>query len=170
MPALRRCGIAALALLSTTSAWASDAEVTIVDGWVKGSIVVQADKARVLELLADPQAIARLDGRGSKITVRADGTCAQVESEVPSVMGLVKYTERRCPSDSGFHSWLVASEQFGAYEAIWRVEPVAGGIQVAYDLHTRPSIEVPDGLVDRVTRRAVRKLLGAIKDEVETAR
>jgi len=138
-------------------------------GWVRGSVEIEADKARVLEFLRDPHNISRVEGRGTKIEVRASSGCDNISAEIPTIVGAMRYVSRRCPIDGGFQDWLVSSEDFAAYEAIWNVEATANGVELRYQVRTEPTLPVPSELVVRQSKRAVRKLLRALREHLEEA-
>jgi hypothetical protein len=155
-------------VLSVPSLAHAKPRLTIEDGWVHGAIDIEAPEAAVLAIVSDARYVARLDGRGATISVRNQGKCELLEISSPTPVGLISYTAEQCPVDQGFHSWLVKSDDFRSYEALWKVVPSAeGGVELTYSLHNRPTMSVPDSLVDRVSRRAVRTLLEKVKEEAE---
>jgi hypothetical protein len=136
--------------------------------WVRGTIEIEGTQAAVLEVVEDPHAIARLDGRGTKIAVKplTDG-CSEVRADAPSMIGTVSYVAKQCRTDAGVHAILLQSDDFAVYEARWAVDPADSGVKLRYAIRSAPVIPVPDGVMSRILRRTVRKLLSAIKDEVE---
>jgi len=157
-----------LVLLLPTAAFADGPNVEVGDGWVRGSIEIDAPKDKLLEFLRDPHNIARVEGRGSEIEVRPEAGCDQVHASIPTVIGTLRYIARRCPEDGGFHSWLVSSDDFERYEAIWRVEETEdGGSLLRYKVASKTNLPVPEALHRRQTKRAVKSLLRAVRDQFE---
>ena len=138
--------------------------VSVREQWVSGTVELSTPYVEVMRLLEDPRNVGRWDGRGATITPRLAGECGEVDVDTPSPIGRLRYTERRCRTADGWHSILLRSEDFDAYESRWVIQPREGGCSVLYELHTRPSVPVPGALLDRLTVRAVRRLLQSMSD------
>lgn len=160
--------LALLTVLLPALSFAAEPEVEVGDGWVRGSIEIDAPKATLLDFLRDPHNIARVEGRGAEMEVRPASDCSSIHASIPTIVGTLHYIARRCPEDGGFHSWLVSSDDFTAYEAIWRVETTDEGRSLLrYQVLSKMTLPVPRALHARQTKRAVRSLLRAVRDRFE---
>ncbi len=150
----------------------SGPDVTASDGWVQGTIEIKADPAVIRRLVRDPFEIARVEGRGVEVTVlqTTEGGCSDLYLEVPSVLLRLRYQERSCRTKLGRHSILLESSDLKEYESQWWVEAFPGGTRATlrYRVHTIPSFPVPRALVERITKRSVRRMLDRIRAELES--
>jgi hypothetical protein len=141
----------------------SEPDVTSADGWVQGTIDIKAEPALILRLVRDPFEIARVEGRGVEVSVlvtNEDG-CSDLYLEVPSVVLRLRYQERSCLTEFGRHSILVESSDLKVYESEWWVEAFPGrtSATLRYRVRTIPSFPVPRALIERITKRSVRRML-----------
>ena len=149
----------------------SEPVVTAADGWVDGTISIKADPAVILRLVRDPFEIARVGGRGVEVTVLqvTEDDCSDLYLEVPNVLLRLRYQERSCLTKLGRRSTLLESADLKAYESEWWVEafPDGTGADLRYRVLTIPSFPVPRALVERMTKRSVRRMLDTIRTELE---
>jgi len=146
--------------------------VTAADGWVQGTIDIKADPAVILRLVRDPFEIARVEGRGVEVSVlvtNEDG-CSDLYLEVPSVVLRLRYQARSCMTQLGRRSVLLQSSDLKAYEAEWWVEafPRRTGATLRYRVRTVPSFPVPKTLIERITKRSIRRMLTSFQTELES--
>ena len=149
----------------------SEPDVTSSDGWVLGTIDIKADPALILRLVRNPFEVARVEGRGVEVSVlltNEDG-CSDLYLEVPSVVLRLRYQERSCITQLGRHSILLESSDLKVYESEWWVESIPGrtGATLRYRVRTVPSFPVPRRLVERITKRSVRRMLDSLRTELE---
>ena len=72
-----------------------------------------------------------------------------------------------CPISDGFKSTLLQSTDLVDFESIWRVHASGTRTIVEYEIVTIPDLPIPQFLVDRQTRSAVRSLLLKIQAHFE---
>ena len=146
-------------------------EISQVDGWVHGTIEIQADPATILALVRNPFEVARVGGRGVIVTElsQQEGGCSELQLIVPNALVRLRYRERSCLTPQGRHSTLLGSRDLAAYESSWLVEPLAGGTsaRIRYKVISVPSFPAPRALVARMTARSVRRMLEGIRLELE---
>lgn len=141
--------------------------IDVTDTWVHGEVVVRADRARVLSRISDPRNVIAWEGGGTTLTMQPDGSCQRLSLDVPSAVGRIRYVERRCATSDGFASSLVESEDFEVFEAQWTLTAEGERTRVRYSLHSRPSFPVPQALARRLTGRSIRRMLAAMREDVE---
>lgn len=166
---LRAAGGLAVALLLASAAWAadpSDPEISIDGEWVWGTVLISAPRGEVVDALKTPHNVVRWEGSGTQVTTTPDGSCLRVALDVPSAIGRIRYTERRCPTAEGYRSTLLESEDFDYFEATWVLETSEGGCRARYGLRSKPSFPVPRALAQRLTGRSIRKMLAGMRDEL----
>jgi len=138
-----------------------------VDGHVIASTVVSSSMEAARALLSSPARIAAVDGRGAEVVSRPQDGCILSDVVAPSVMGDIIYSSMSCPAEGGFAGSLVSSEKLRQMEARWTLRLDGDLLHVQYDLFVVPRISVPQRLVASLSKRAVRRLVEAIGDELE---
>lgn len=148
-------------------AYGAEVQVHTADGHVIASTSVAAPIELAQVLLASPERIAEVDGRGAEVTSRPEGACVVAEVVASSGFSEIEYSSRSCPVEGGFEGTLIASEQLRDLKARWTLVEADGQLQIEYDLYVVPRIKVPQKLVATLSRRAVRRLVEAIGEELE---
>ena len=154
--------------LSSAVAVADEVEVKANKGHVVAWVVVDTSDAAARSLLGTPKKLAVLEGRGADVTSRQEGGCIVSDVVAPSGVGKVTYTAKSCPVSDGFVGSLVRSKQIRQMDARWTLSSTRGGIRIEYDLFVVPKIRVPQGLVAVLAKRGVRRLVEAVRDELNT--
>lgn len=148
-------------LMFGVAAAASEPVVTQLDGHrVLGVIHVKAPLDVVRPVLSDPRRIARIDNSGTTVTLRGkDGKCLLTHSAVEHPIASIEYITKVCPIADGFKSTLHASDDLSDFESIWRMRARGAQTIIEYEIVTIPDLPIPQFVVDRQTRSAVRTLL-----------
>ena len=163
-----RPAIALLAVLLAAPAWADDVEVRTDDGHVIATVTVDASMAEVRALLGNPVKLAESEGRGAEVSPSEVDGCIQSDIVSHTGVGDVTYTVRSCPKADGFEGSLVSSEKIRDLQARWTLTEAGGRVTMTYDLYFVPRVRVPQRLVATLAQRGVRRLLEAVRDEVES--
>lgn len=146
------------------TAWVGD------DGVVSGMVTVAAPRAAVLAVVADPERIAAVDGDDAVVErVIPDGACLLVDYRSQAMIGEVRYRVRQCPTATGVLSTLVRSEVLTAYWARWTLTPEGAGTRVRYDIAMTTHMRLAHGIVQQVTRRAVRRMMEGLRDALSSS-
>lgn len=156
----------AFALLPSGPASADDVEVRTEDGHVIAMTTVDVPLAAARALLGDPERLARIEGRGAEVSSRPQDGCIVSDIVAPSGVGDIVYTAMSCPVADGFEGSLVEGEKIREMRARWTLREEGGRVLIAYDLYAVPRIKVPVRLVALLSKRGVRRLLEAIRDEL----
>lgn len=154
-------------LLLAGPARADDVEVHTDDGHVIGVVTIDAPLAAARALLGNPSRIARVEGRGAEVTSRPKDGCIESDVIAPSALGEIRYTSVSCPVEAGFEGTLVTSRQIREMQARWTFVEEGGRLRIEYDLFVVPRIKVPQKLVAVLSKRAIRRLVEAVRDELE---
>jgi len=139
-------------LFATAHAAAPDVQAT-PRGSVRGQLVVPARLEDVRAALADSQGRLAAVDNGAKVTSTPDGPCELEHTFMAHPIKAVTYTVRTCPTEQGFHSVLVDSNDLDRFEAIWEIREAEGGTQISYDLDVKPSFPLP-GFVVRASMKS----------------
>ncbi len=156
-----------LALLAAAPAQADDAEVHTHEGHVIAAVVVDAPIAAARALLANPARLAEVEGRGAEVTSRSRDGCIESDIVASTGLGKVEYSARSCPVADGFEGSLIEGEQIREMNARWTLREQDGRLVIQYDLFVVPRIKLPQRLVATLARRGVRRLVEAVRDELE---
>lgn len=131
------------------------------DGAWSAEVVWAVPADAVRAQLADPIAMARFSPDITSVTPLPPGRCARYRVATGNLVPLT-YDMERCPTSSGWHETLVASEGLSAYEVDWSVKAEGEGARVRYEIHVQPSFPAPSFLVDRETKNSVISLFGRL--------
>ncbi len=131
------------------------------------SIVIHAEPAQVMAVIADFEAYPEWTGAIKSVDITVPGTPGRAK-QVKYVMdaGLLKDTYElvyRWATDGLSVSWsLVSGSLQKSQEGTYRLAPVAGGTEVTYSLTVEPSIP----LIGPLRRKAERSILGTALTEL----
>jgi hypothetical protein len=156
-----------LALLTAAPAHADDVEVHTEEGHVIAATIVDAPMDAARALLASPARLARLEGRGAEVTSRPKDGCIESDIVASTGVGKVEYSARSCPVADGFEGTLISGEQIREMRARWTLREQDGRLVIQYDFFVVPRIRVPQRLVAVLAKRGVRRLVEAVRDELE---
>jgi hypothetical protein len=145
----------------------SEVTVQIREGHVIATTFIATSLPSVRALLGNPSRVAEIEGRGSEVTSRQKGLCIESNVTAPSGVGKIRYTSLSCPTSDGFRGSLVSSKQIRQMEARWTLRQAGEWVEVSYDLYVVPRIKVPQRLVALLSKRGVRRLLEAVRNELE---
>jgi sterol desaturase/sphingolipid hydroxylase (fatty acid hydroxylase superfamily) len=156
---------ALLATASSASALAGPAVGADADGFVRGTLLVDADVAEVRRVLADGAWLARAapDVARASATALADG-CERIDLRLHAASGGFHVATRRCRSEGGWASTLLESNAFTAWESSWTVVDTDAGAELRYAVRTRVRLPVPESLLRRRSVESVRRSLEAVAE------
>lgn len=157
-------------LLLGVAVAASEPVITQRDGHrIHGVIHVDAPLSAVRPVLSDPRRIARIDNSGTTVTLRGqEGDCLITHSAVAHPIASIEYVTKVCPIADGFKSTLHASTDLTDFESIWRMRADGARTIVEYEIMTIPDLPIPQFVVDRQSKSAVRALLLKLQAHFES--
>ena len=139
---------------------------TEADGTLVGRIFVPADESVVRSFLANPIDAIRLSPEVTEAQSTAEGGCAVVTVEAQGPWDALHYRARLCPTESGWRSTLLESEDFQRLDVEWQLEPTSGGTAVEYRVRSEIDLGIPQFLVRGGTERSIRGTLLALVHRV----
>jgi hypothetical protein len=152
-------------LLLALGALAGPPVITSDGGVLTGTVELQVAAATLRGHMVDPTWMPRTtDSTATVSTTGSDGACLLVHVENPSPLMTLTWDTRRCPTETGYHGALVASNSFESYEESWTIEPTAEGSRATYRLHVVSRIwGVPRGIVRKASRGAIERALTGLQ-------
>lgn len=154
-----------IALLLSSIALAGPPVMATDGDALTGVVQLDVEPTVVRQALQDPTFLPTISKDGTQVTVLGtDGACQIVQSVSPSAFLTVRYKTRRCPTATGFHSTLIESNAFSAYDTSWAIEPNAAGTQVTYRIELVSTLWVPRGVVRRGVRNGIESFLTNMHD------
>jgi len=147
-----------LALIS----WAFAAPTVHVsdDGAVTGVVELSTSAADLRSRLADPTWLPTISKDGTTVTVAGRaGSCLLVDSASPNPVITVRYRTRQCPTDLGYESTLIQSDQFSEYAASWTITPTPQGSRATYVIRVKSTLWLPEAVVRRGVRTGIEQML-----------
>lgn len=135
--------------------------IVIQDGGaVVGTVELPTAPESVRAALSDPTFLPTATGSTTEVRLaRMDGACQIIDSVSPSTFLTARYQTRRCPTPSGYHSTVLSSNCFKAYETSWTLVPSHHGTTATYRIHATTSLWVPNSVVRGQTKKAMQDLL-----------
>jgi len=80
----------------------------------------------------------------------------------------LRYTSERCPTPDGFHSKMIASEDFDAHDIWWSMASVNGGTEVTIRVDVRPKVMVPHFVIRHLVGGALGETLTKMNQLLDT--
>ena len=141
---------------------------------VKDRIVIEADPAAVMAVIADYESYPEWQGEVQRAEVLerdASGRGERVRFAVDAKVFTASYVLRYTYGE-GLVGWtLEESEQLRKIDGAYRLEEVGEGrTQVSFDLEIVPAVPMPGMLRRRAAKRIVESALQGLKERVESAR
>ena len=99
--------------------------------------------------------------------VEPDGACDRVDRAVRSPTGTLRMRVRRCATARGLSETLIGSEDFDVYASEWLVVPDGDGALVQLALDLRPSLWLPERLLEAGVRRSAEATLDNLARRLE---
>lgn len=140
-------------------ALAASPGLALADTPVSEDTVLAVDQQQVRDVLADYDQLAAMNADVLDYRVEADPPCQRVHITTRGVVEPIRYTLRRCPTDSGWKETLIEGDPLvEAIEVEWQVQPEGEQTRVRLSILARIA-KVPQFLVDQQTRRNVARTL-----------
>jgi hypothetical protein len=132
------------------------------DGSWSTTTVWPVSLERIRAQIADPIAAARFAPDIDTVTSLPAGRCPRYRVTTKSLVP-VTYDMERCPTASGWHDSLVASDGLSIYQVDWSFSPESAGTRVRYSIHVMPSFPFPSLIIDQVTHDNVTGMFDRIE-------
>lgn len=154
MKLLLRYFTVTVVLAVVSVAYALDVNSTVEQGWVVVTATLPHPKERVDTFLSQPATTMKLgDGvREVRIEPLEDG-CTRMHVTNNGFAKTLSYTSMRCPIPGGWHSKMVASEDFEEHDIQWVATP--DGVNTSVSIRVKVSLKAP--IPDFVVRSVVTK-------------
>lgn len=158
------------ALLALASAQAEPEVAIHDDGFVRGTLVVDASPDTVRRVLGDSVLLALASPEVRRASATPDGACDRVDLEVKGLFTPFAVQTLRCPTDDGWTETLTDAAMFSAWDSIWTVSTSpSGDTVVTCAVRTAIDLPVPTSLVQRRTARSVAASLEQVRAHVDAA-
>lgn len=140
----------------------------LADDGVSGEQIVAADAETVRRLLADPSTTLSLNQDILDYRIEDAPPCQLVHVTTKGVTAPLKYTVRRCPTETGFRETLVGGDEgVQAMDVEWTTEPHGSGTRVHLSIFASIA-KVPQFLVNQRTRQSIAHTLRSLGRKADT--
>lgn len=149
------------------AALAADPSVSVgSDGTIVARVHVPANEAQVREALSDPVKAGQLSPEVLSVASTPSGTCEVVTVQTQGAWDPLNYRGMRCPTETGWRTTLLDSDDFSALDVEWKLVAAEGGTDVEYRVKTEVDLAVPQSLVRKGMERSARNTLLSLLERV----
>lgn len=146
--------------LFLSAAWASEPSVlTRPNGDTVARIVLSADPVAVRAALADATSATELTPEVQAVQAHPSGACHRLSVTTRGPWTPLRYEGLRCPTDEGWNTDLLSSEDFRVLHVEWNVRPDGRGTTVEYVVRAELSQPLPPAWIRRGLERSARGTL-----------
>ena len=147
---------ALFALLLDSASAAEPSVRTNSAGETVARIVLSADPIAVRAALADATSATELTPEVEQVLAHASGPCHRISVVTRGPWAPLRYEGLRCPTDQGWKTELVSSEDFRVLHVEWNVLPADTGTTVEYKVRAELLQPLPPSWVRRGLERSAR--------------
>ncbi len=136
------------ALLTTPASAAERPEISVQDdGSIVAHMVVSASATEVRSAISE--GLIDVAGLTNVLSVKAtpDGECRKVDRTTRGLFSPLTMRTRFCPTPDGWREYLVQSDSYETYSAVWTVKPTAEGSEILLKVRSDVNFYLPDGLM-----------------------
>ena len=144
-------------------AHALDVHSTVDTGWVVVSSTLPYSKEQVDVFLSRPAKTMQLgDGVREVRTEPLDNGCTKMHVTNNGFAKTLSYTSMRCPIPGGWHSKMLASEDFEEHDIQWVAH--SAGTQTEVSIRVKVSLKapIPDFLVRNIVTKGLTQTLNRL--------
>jgi hypothetical protein len=117
------------------------------DGSIVAHIVVDASVRDVRKAISDGLVDVQSLTNVLSVKTSPDGECHRVERTTRGLFTPLAMRTRFCPTPDGWREYLVQSDSYEEYSAVWTVTPTADGSEIMLKVRSDVNFYIPDGLM-----------------------